>query len=457
MDDKFDDMSNDQLRLKLLEYGLANMPVTSTTRKVLIKKLRNQISNGAGKARRETIHITKYSSDEDEREPVAASTGSKKGSAKKDTTNRRATIAGAALKLPKPVSLSQPTPKTAPLVAPPAEPSSASKRRSGRVTPVMKVKDLPATQPGPEVPLILEDSDDDMIPLTQLTQRKRKSKSPSLTRAEMLTTSYMHEMGIAKEPIAEEMDVDVPEVGKNVEEMDVIVLEDEDESSFQSTAMPPPQQPKAPVAKDYQYHQTATQTETRRTYSTTATDTAAGRRAKEELFVEPLSVKYPTNERALPKPTFATPTSYRASTSSVVRDETGSRYEPTDSPYLSEFTKRLSRLRAEAQQPASIGLSRDSPSRRTTIDGNSGSARTQPYASRDPYESSAMRHRLGRQTLDPSAVGVRTVASKQTGGGVRSFLRQNLMALDRKYSIQKIFYAIITVLVVVFLFVFFFL
>lgn len=123
MADNFDDMSNDQLRLKLLEFGLSNMPVTSTTRKVLIKKLRNHISTnggggGAGKARRETIHLTKYSSDEDS-EPVSSQpVGTKKTAvtAKKEQTNRRATIASAgtaaaSTKLPKFISASQPTPK----------------------------------------------------------------------------------------------------------------------------------------------------------------------------------------------------------------------------------------------------------------------------------------------------------------------------------------------------------
>lgn len=471
MADNFDDMSNDQLRLKLLEFGLSNMPVTSTTRKVLIKKLRNHISTnggggGAGKARRETIHLTKYSSDEDS-EPVSSQpAGTKKTAvtAKKEQTNRRATIASAAgtaaasTKLPKFISASQPTPKVSETLPP--EPGSASKRRSGRVTPV-KDKDVASsaasTKAAPKVPAILEDSDDDMVPLTQLTQRERKSKSPSLSRAEMLTTSYIHQMEVTAqkvpEPIEEEMEVDVPEMGKNEQDMDVIVLDDDEDSALASVSMPPPQQPPKPAPVKESFSQTTS--ETRRTFTTATTMTDSRKGKEERVFAEPAPLKYGTTERTLPKPTFASP-SIRSSMSSAVREETGPKYDPTDSPYLSEFTKRLSRLRAEAvQQPG--GVSRESPSRRTMFEGSTTSSLRSTYAPREEYEaSSSSRYRAGRQTMAPtvSTAGRRTATETS---GVRSSMRQELLALDRKYSIRKIFYSLIIVLVVIFLFVFFFL
>uniref|UniRef100_A0A182XZ66 LEM domain-containing protein n=1 Tax=Anopheles stephensi TaxID=30069 RepID=A0A182XZ66_ANOST len=498
MGDSYDEMSNDQLRLKLLEFGLANMPVTSTTRKVLIKKLRNHIATN-GK-RRETMNITSYSSDEDSgsQQKTAAKRGAP--SSKKDSANRRATIATVATaKPPKPLPSSQPVAKVSsqpvakvlsqPL---PSEPMSASKRRSGRVTPVKDKDDAPpaSSQTAPKVPAILEDSDDDMIPLTS---RNRKSASPSLSRADMLTTSYVHHMAVSSqpsEPILEEMDVD------DVPEMDEVIVLDDDDDSNATVAMPPPQQPK-PV-----YTQTTAQTtEMYRTFSTgTMTDpkdkelepssyssntekrrilpeflrppserstvrdatfsTMSDQKERQErnTFAEPEPVPFSTSTSKRVLPTFA------SSPSTTVRNE--KKIDAPESPYLSEFTKRLARLRAEAvQQPT--GLGRDSPSRRTVFEGSTSSMRS-TYAPRDMYDEpppSASRYRPGRQTIAPMSSSSSTI-----GGGrrttamqhemmedVRSSMRQTLLALDRKYSIRKVFYSIIIVLVVIFLFVFFFL
>uniref|UniRef100_A0A182MTY5 LEM domain-containing protein n=1 Tax=Anopheles culicifacies TaxID=139723 RepID=A0A182MTY5_9DIPT len=468
MGDNFDDMSNDQLRLKLLEFGLANMPVTSTTRKVLIKKLRNHISTN-GK-RRETISLTKYSSDEDSEPAGSQKAAPKKGSSlsKKELTSRRATIGGAVVattKPPKPVSSSQPLPKATQAL--PSASAAALKRRSGRVTPV---KDNNAatsapSQSAPKVPAILEDSDDDMIPLTQLTQQNRKSASPSLSRAEMLTTSYIHQMAIPpskpSEPIEEEMEVDIPEMGKNFEkeEEDVIVLDDDEDETIAMASMPPPQQPKPPSMK-VSHSQTAVQTEMPRiTYHSTTTSTMTNQQDKEQkTFAEPAPLSYSsTTEGTFPKPSFYASPSVRSSMSSTVRNEPTKKIDTSESPYLSEFTKRLARLRAEAAEP-SIGLGRDSPTRRTMFEGSSSSLRS-TYSPRDTYEASSSRYRAGRQTIAPvgGGGGGRRTAAMQSETDIRSNVRQSLLALDRKYSIRNIFYTIIIVLVVIFLFVFFFL
>lgn len=58
-------LSNEELKYRLTQFGFANLPVTSTTRKVLIKKLRNQMENEKSKLKRETSYATRYSSDED--------------------------------------------------------------------------------------------------------------------------------------------------------------------------------------------------------------------------------------------------------------------------------------------------------------------------------------------------------------------------------------------------------
>ena len=59
-------MLNDgELRRRLIQYGFPNLPVTTTTRNILIKKLRNYMENEQLKLRRETSYATRYSSDED--------------------------------------------------------------------------------------------------------------------------------------------------------------------------------------------------------------------------------------------------------------------------------------------------------------------------------------------------------------------------------------------------------
>uniref|UniRef100_A0AAG5DBR5 LEM domain-containing protein n=1 Tax=Anopheles atroparvus TaxID=41427 RepID=A0AAG5DBR5_ANOAO len=459
MEENYEDMSNDQLRLKLLEYGFINMPVTSTTRKVLIKKLRHHISDSAAKVRRDTIHVTKYSSDEDT-EPLATSSASKKLHTKKEPTNRRATIGGVSAKLPKPTS-SQESSKVAAVTSMSTAGSSvpqldaASKRRSGRVTPIKGKSnaDVKATALPQRESALMEDSDDDMIPLTQLKQRDRKSKSPSLSRADMLTTSYIHQMEVNKgppvEPIVEEMEIDLPEPVKEEQPIETIVLDDYDE--IEQESMPPPRQPPIlkPAVKDSVYSKTTTQFHSRRTLP------APERKVKD--VSEPVSVRYGFAHESRPTPDITT--AFSANVANSLREEGGSKYVPTDSPYLSEFTKRLSRLRAEAVPlPGSVGA-RNSPSRRATAIEEKGFVNTatsrSTYGSKDAYEASSSRFRApNRYTY--ASFSPETVLSRSQSGDIRSSLRRSLLALDQKYSIRKKFYCVIVFLVVVFLFVFFF-
>lgn len=58
-------LSNEELKYRLTQYGFPNMPVTITTRKVLIKKLKNHMDSEKTKLKRETSYATRYSSDED--------------------------------------------------------------------------------------------------------------------------------------------------------------------------------------------------------------------------------------------------------------------------------------------------------------------------------------------------------------------------------------------------------
>lgn len=63
--DDLNELSNEELQYRLTQFGSPNLPVTSTTRKVLLKKLRNLIENEKSKLRRDTDYATRYSSDED--------------------------------------------------------------------------------------------------------------------------------------------------------------------------------------------------------------------------------------------------------------------------------------------------------------------------------------------------------------------------------------------------------
>lgn len=84
--DELNSLSNEELKYRLTQFGFANLPVTSTTRKVLIKKLRNHMENEKSKLKRNTSYATRYSSDEDQSDvdkPVAS---------KKRTATSRATV-----------------------------------------------------------------------------------------------------------------------------------------------------------------------------------------------------------------------------------------------------------------------------------------------------------------------------------------------------------------------------
>ncbi|XP_055687575.1 otefin-like [Lutzomyia longipalpis] len=193
--DNLEALSNDELRHQMSILGLPKVPITDTTRKVLIKRIRNHLKEAKTKTRRETVAVVKYSSDEDvASEPEVA----------KGKTNRRATLAApvAAPKVPEKVS-AQVKPQ----------------RRSGRITPTqVSLVDVPPPAKiamSPVVSHIIEDSDEEADEiLTQFPPARRsKSKSPSLSRSDVVTTSYKQVIESVKESPEEEeeaMDVDVP-------------------------------------------------------------------------------------------------------------------------------------------------------------------------------------------------------------------------------------------------------
>lgn len=100
--DRFDELSNNELREELKSRGLGNFPVTDTTRNALVKKLRNAVNGTTAKPvknRRETVNVMPKRVSPVELESATDARNAIKPT--KIANNRRATIgAGAA-----PVSL----------------------------------------------------------------------------------------------------------------------------------------------------------------------------------------------------------------------------------------------------------------------------------------------------------------------------------------------------------------
>lgn len=63
--DNLELLSDDELRRRLLQYGFANLPITETTRKTLIKKLGNHLASTNNNLRKTSSIATRYSSGEE--------------------------------------------------------------------------------------------------------------------------------------------------------------------------------------------------------------------------------------------------------------------------------------------------------------------------------------------------------------------------------------------------------
>uniref|UniRef100_A0A182R7F0 LEM domain-containing protein 2 n=1 Tax=Anopheles funestus TaxID=62324 RepID=A0A182R7F0_ANOFN len=111
--DNLDQLADDELRLRLVQYGFPNLPVTSTTRKILIKKLRHHIDSENQKLRRESSKAARYSSGEesdgnDGRKTTTAA--QRKIYSANMTRSQRATVAGPAAGMGSSVSMPPPAP-----------------------------------------------------------------------------------------------------------------------------------------------------------------------------------------------------------------------------------------------------------------------------------------------------------------------------------------------------------
>lgn len=208
----FAGMSNDQLRQQMEDYGMPNVPVTASTRNILIKRLQNHVNGGAAaastgkpstpgnKGRRETMHVVKYSSEEDSDREAAKEKLKKKMENHKNA--RRQTIGGAAL-----------SPAPAPAPVPVLEKPS---RKSMRATPTKTTRESAIPQPAKNVirtatiPVTIEDSDEEeIIPAGRrgIADRRSKSKTPvTLGKSDLVTTSYKQVVAPVREEEPIELD-----------------------------------------------------------------------------------------------------------------------------------------------------------------------------------------------------------------------------------------------------------
>lgn len=158
--DNLELLSDDQLRLRLIEYGFANLPITQTTRKTLIKKLRLHMNNTSSSLRKTTSLVTRYSSGE---ESDTIDNGSSNGV---KTRKARMTVSGS----PAGRNLDQNMPPPRPLTKTTSSPvynrssvtSSGGKKNSIYVSPV-----------------IINDSEDDDIDWS--AKKSRSSRNVSYT------------------------------------------------------------------------------------------------------------------------------------------------------------------------------------------------------------------------------------------------------------------------------------
>lgn len=288
-------LTNEQLRLRLLEFGFANMPVTQTTRNVLLKKLRNALEGEKTKTRRETVHITKYSSGEEDNIPTAKK------------TNRRATMA---------------VPSEPPRTATPSKPVRKSvtpqRKTNTTTTPEKRGRGRPSKLPSSAEFDSVEETDEELKEYIE-TRTKRSSKSPSLVKTQVVTTSYKNKS--------------------------VVVEDDEDEEVTE------PEIDERPVRKPSPAHPALDRADLRRraTLTTTAVKTNNYDVEVDEFtvpkFSRPsVSTSYNTSYTS---PTY----NNRRYTSYVQQNddtfEVNDNKPDVNTPYLSDFTRRLQKLKAE--------------------------------------------------------------------------------------------------------------
>lgn len=356
-----DNLPDDQLRRRLAQYGFANLPVTDTTRKVLIKKLKNAIGNESTKNRRETVAVSKFSSDEEpEKEDTAKARGAK-------TPNRRATVAVTEKSSVKKVN------GTAAANGRAETPVKTPSRRTSRATPAKQ-----------DATVLQEESDEDVIeiPVRRRSTSRNSTATPTLGKSDTVRTSYKTTVDVV-----EEKDDEVQEIEVEVQ---------------------PPRRP-SPII---------TQSGSRRKTFTTSTSSFSTDLQEKTKFPEKSKFSIPSISN----------TYTRRQTYNYSQPEEDEQLEldETTTPYLSNFAKRLSTLRAE---PLDAGMDKYKAMRET----GTSSYQKPSYS----YQSSQ-------------------AAPVKRKSGMMKSLGQIFESLDRQYNFRTILYSIFIVMIIVAIYVLFF-
>lgn len=315
--DELSNLTNDQLRLRLLQNGLGNMPVTDTTRQVLLKKLRRFIDGQKSDSRRETIHVIKHTVEANDSKPVPLS---------KKPANRRNTMNAVPMT----------SEDVVPIIAKPK-----TSRRSGRITPTI-------VENGSSVPIAARPSENDIIELDEEPVRekyvlpKRTSRSPSLGKSQTVVTSYKTE--VAKS-------IPIIESTEEEEEDDEYSNEEENGQNLY---------PSLPTNGFNNYSPTKKLSTLRRTTThTTNIEPTSYKSLYEQNYKDVSTFKAPLTKPIVGRmtaPSITTGLNRRYTTNTFnskhlsqqnYEDDSGTEQSDIDAPYLSDFAKRLSQLRPE--------------------------------------------------------------------------------------------------------------
>jgi len=390
--ESLDDLSNDEIRIQLVKLGFPSMPVTVTTRKVLLKKLKIAVEGQKSKTRRETIAVTKFSSDEDELQSKEKTRPAAAGKRER-TPNRRATMAAPSEQLKKVAtsttngSLSR------------ADTPSKNSRRSSRTTPA---KEEPTVTSSNVIHSVLEDSDEeDDLPLVR--KSRSRTGTPTLDVSKTVRTSYKS-------------------VVEKVHERD----DDEDDDAEIVEQFTAPRRKSPSLAIQQQQYQPSA-VRSRKTF-TTSSSTFSMPSADVPSKFNKSSFSYN------PGSTTTFPYKYRGAGDEEDDDDDDDAIElnETNAPYLSNFAKRLSTLQAE---PLDTGLDKYKSLARD------GSPKVFQSSVKYDFNYKPM---SARQPLS-------AIAPKKSG--MMKDLGQLFDSLDRQYNIRTFLYICMIVMVIVAIYV----
>lgn len=378
--ENFEALSDNEIRDRLKKYGLPIIPITVTTRKVLIKRLVEAVSGNAlrtvNKARRETVHVPKQSIADDSESDAEVKRPSSKP--KPAPINRRATIAA-----PQPAAVVEKPlkPKFVPTVVVEKLPT---------IVPSAKAPALitPSKAPKPIVAALPEQSDDDM---PVIKPNRRTSRSPSLGKSTVVTTSYKHTI----EPLHEQSVAN--------DDDDVILVNDEDSD---------PGEYFVNKAKDSRHNFTTSTLRStiigdknaspsrRTTYDTYRSTIGPGPTLTSEFREQAKDVIAANDSLFRRRHTTNTPAKPQRELNGGGSEEEEDPLKKVDTPFLSNFTRRLAQLKAEPLanlnntfgdlEPSSTAAdTATSPSYRQDRDYYRQSYAGRPSLGRSPYARTA--------------------------------------------------------------------